>query len=64
MIPVYTVATGNVEGLPEQAGGVLLIVSAMVRCAAPERRDLVSPADFARDEKGNIVGCRSFDINF
>jgi len=50
---------GEVEGLPEPAADTILIVSALVRAAAPEREDLFSPGDLVRDEKGNVIGCGS-----
>lgn len=39
------------------------IVSAMVRLAVPERRDVYSPADFVRDAAGKIVGCQAMEAN-
>jgi hypothetical protein len=39
------------------------IVSAMVRVAVPLRMDVFSPADFVRDEKGTIIGCRALEGN-
>ena len=39
------------------------LVSAMVRLALPHRKDLFSPADFVRDNKGNIYGCRAVEGN-
>jgi hypothetical protein len=62
-VPVYHTTLGTVTGLPEAAEGVGYIVSAMVRSAAPERRDLYSPADLQRDEHGNVIGCESLDQN-
>jgi hypothetical protein len=41
----------------------LYIVSAMVREACPDRHDLLSPGELIRDGKGNITGCRGFDVN-
>lgn len=54
---------GEVEDLPEPSEGVLLIVSGMVRTALPNRKDLVSPGDMLRDEKGNVTGCNGFNCN-
>ena len=62
-VPVYYTVLGAVTGLPEAAEGVGYIVSALVRSAAPERRDLYSPADLQRDERGNVIGCESLDSN-
>lgn len=62
-VPVYHTALGEVTGLPEASDGVGYIVSAMVRAAAQERRDLYSPADLQRDASGNVIGCESLDQN-
>ena len=51
-----------VDLVPEEEG-VMLIVSAMVRTAAPERKDLVSPSGLTRDAAGRVTGCTGFDIN-
>lgn len=51
-------------GLPNPVEGVYLIVSSMVREANPSRLDLLSPTDLVRDEKGAVVGCKSFDTNY
>jgi hypothetical protein len=56
-IPVYRTVYGDVEGLPSEEDGVVFIVSAMVRAARPDRRDLYSPAKLVRDDDGNVVGC-------
>jgi len=62
-VPIYSTILGQVTSLPPAAGGVGYIVSAMVRSASPERRDLYSPADLQRDEHGNVIGCGSLDQN-
>ena len=62
-VPIYRTILGTVTGLPEAADGVGYIVSAMVRSAAPERRDLYSPADLQRDSSGAVIGCESLDQN-
>ena len=54
---------GEVQDLPEPEEDTLFVVSAMVRIALPDRKDLVSPARLVRDEKGQIIGCESFDVN-
>jgi hypothetical protein len=38
------------------------IVSQLVKSALPNRCDLLVPAEVQRDEKGNIIGCRSLGI--
>lgn len=50
---------GEVENLPDFKPNTLYIVSAIVANASPGHGDLVFPADLVRDEKGNVVGCRS-----
>ena len=62
-VPTYSTILGQVTGLPPVNDGIGYIVSAMVRSAAPERRDLYSPADLVRDEHGNVIGCGSLDAN-
>jgi hypothetical protein len=54
---------GEVDGLPGPETGVVYLVSALVRAAAPERDDLASPGDLVRDSEGKIVGCRNLIIN-
>ena len=60
-IPMIKISFGEVENLPPQQEGVLLIVSAL--CAAAGRKqgrtDLVTPAHMVRDHAGNILGCTS-----
>jgi len=62
-VPTYSTTFGAVVGLQPEQDGIGYIVSAMVRSAAPERRDLYSPADLVRDEHGNVIGCGSLDQN-
>ena len=62
-VPIYSTAYGAVTGLPRPNDGVGYLVSALVRSAAPERRDLYSPADLVRDSAGIVVGCNSLDSN-
>ena len=46
---------GDRVPMPERQEGVLVIVSDLVRRAAPERLDFVSPAKFVRDGHGRII---------
>lgn len=48
----------NKFGRPEK----LYIVSAVLKSACQERKDLIVPADLVRDEKGNVIGCKAFDF--
>ena len=60
-IPVMVTTYGDVTGLPNEELTQWLIVSAMVRAALPERRDLLSPGELIRDESGQPIGCRGLD---
>ena len=62
-IPLVKGTYGEVTGLPPEKNGVLYIVSALVRAALPDRKDLASPAKLIRDEKGNITGCSALEIS-
>ena len=60
-IPMLKLTFGEVENLPPQQDGVLLIVSAICAAAGREqgRTDLVTPAHMVRDQDGKILGCTS-----
>lgn len=51
---------GAVENLPEPEADTILIVSALVRGAVPERTDVVSPGVLLRGEDGQPTGCDGF----
>lgn len=57
--PTSRTEFGEPEGLPDYVEGVFYIVSQLVKNALPNRTDLLVPAEVVRDEKGNIVGCKS-----
>ena len=57
-VPVYETQFLEVTGLPEQQGGVLLLISRMVLTALPERLDLVCPGELVRDKDGKPCGCK------
>lgn len=59
IIPTSSTVFGEPVGLPEYKDGVFYIVSQLVKNALPARSDLLVPAEVVRDEKGNIVGCKS-----
>ena len=59
----YQTTYGEVQDLPSEVAGTLLIVSGLVRAAKPERLDLVSPGALVRGPDGQPVGCEGFDIN-
>ena len=56
---------GEAIGLPEQNANTILIVSALVRSALPERTDLISPdtSRAFRDEAGRIEAVPGFISN-
>lgn len=56
-IPLFKTTFGEVEGLPAPREGVLLVVSAIIRAACPDRSDLWSPGKLVRDDAGRVVGC-------
>lgn len=47
---------GKVIGLSEEAIDTVFIVSSIVKAALPERKDLVVPTGFVRNDKGMIIG--------
>jgi hypothetical protein len=55
-VPIVRIGYGPVTGLPSAEEDTLLIVSSIVVSACPDRRDLVVPTGFVRDEAGRIVG--------
>ena len=61
-LPISTTEYGEVQGLPEKMEGVYLIVSKMLKDACPDRDDLLYPAELVRDDKGNIIGCKSLGL--
>ena len=58
-VETFVSAFGEVENLPPQEEGVMIIVSALVASAAKGRDDLLVPGELVRDDGGNIVGCKS-----
>lgn len=58
-IPVTKTVFGAVENLPEQQECIIYIVSMLVAQSEKHRNDLYFPNDVVRDDKGNIIGCRS-----
>lgn len=60
-LPVFRSTFGAVVGLPSPVDGVAFVVSAMVRLACPDRRDLYSPGELVRGADGQPVGCRGLE---
>ena len=59
IVETFISAFGEVENLPPQEEGVMVIVSAMAADAAKDRNDLLVPGELVRDNDGNIIGCKS-----
>ena len=59
VIETFKSSFGEVENLPPQEDGVMVIVSAMAASAAKDRNDLLVPGELVRDNDGNIIGCKS-----
>lgn len=62
-IPLVRATYGATVDLPEPVEGTLLVVSALVRAANPDRRDLASPTQLVRDAEGRIVGARALLVS-
>lgn len=62
-IPLFSTTFGAVQDLPDPQDGVVFVVSALVRQAVPHRKDVASPGDLVRDDKGNPVGCKGLTVN-
>lgn len=62
-IPVSQTTFGEVEGLPKEQEGIYYIVSRLIIQALPSRKDLLVPNDIVRDNKGQIIGCKSLANN-
>jgi len=60
-IPFNKTQFGEVAGLPDPTPNVIYIVSGLVKSAV-DRSDVVSPSTLVRDEGGNIIGCRGFNV--
>lgn len=54
---------GKVVNLPDaRYDGTLYIVSRLVGQALPHRTDLIVPNELVRDDKGIVIGCKSFEM--
>lgn len=62
-VTLNRVVYGQVEGLPAPQPGVWLVVSGLVRMAAPDRKDLCSPGELVRGPNGQPIGCRGLVVN-
>jgi len=48
--------------LPEPQPGVWYVVSALAAQACPDRKDFLIPNETVRNEKGQIIGCKSLAV--
>ena len=62
-VPIFKTQFGETRDLPIEKQNIFLIVSAMIRSAHPDRKDLISPKGLIRDDNGSIIGCEGFDMN-
>ena len=58
-IPITTNEYGEVEGLPDPETDTIFVVSALVAGRVSHRTDVFIPNEAVRNEKGQIVGCKS-----
>lgn len=58
--PITRTVFGAVKNMPSTVVGTFLIVSRMILKAFPNRTDLLTPNETVRDEKGRVIGCKSF----
>lgn len=63
-VDMYRTVFGEDTGLPDYEKDVYLLVSTMVREALPLRKDLVSPGQLLRNDKGEVIGCLGLVGNF
>lgn len=63
-IPIFKSDWGDVQGLPKEEEGTILIVSSFVKAAMPGRKDLVHPINFIMHpfKRNYIIGCEGFGI--
>lgn len=59
-IPVYKSFMGELIGLPDPVEGTGYIVSLLVKTSL-HRKDLFSPGELVRDDKGVVIGCNGLD---
>lgn len=61
-VPITKTSYSEPNGLPDYELGKFYIVSQLIKSAIPYREDLLVPAEMVRDDKGNILGCKSLGI--
>ena len=61
-IEIFRVQMGALEGMPDEDGETVYVVSRMVLDAAPERGDMLSPGELVRDGAGKVIGCKGLSL--
>jgi len=56
-IEIYTIKFSQAENLPVAQDGIYYIVSAIVKNAHPDRKDLLVPCHSVRNQENKIIGC-------
>lgn len=59
---VFSTKCGDIVDLPAEQADTFYVVSAMVKNAAQDRYDLLSPGELVRDDKGQPIGCIGLDL--
>lgn len=62
-IPLHRTEAHGVSDLPLARPDTMFIVASAV-AAASDRGDLIVPDELVRDDRGTVVGCRSFAVLF
>ena len=61
-VAIYKKTYGALSYTPPVKEGVIYIVSVLVKQACPDRSDFVSPSDLFRNNRGEVIGCKGFDL--
>ena len=62
VVPVYKMSFALNDKLPNKRRNTYYIVSAVVKQACGHRKDIIVPSDLVRNERGEILGCKSFTV--
>lgn len=58
----FVYPTTDAIGIPKPAKDTFYIVSQQICQAYPDRKDLVYPSNFVKNEEGKIIGCKMLVI--
>ena len=61
-IEIFRVQMGALEGMPDEDGETVFVVSRMVLDSIPERGDMLSPGELVRDSAGKVIGCKGLSL--